>query len=464
MTLLPTLPPWGSDPYAGTVYSVYTVLPTAESMTPVSVPSLVHALTSADRAPYQPFIRDVMLGAPGHTGRVHPAHWDAGATVSLIPAGILATLPGSSIYKEDNLDLCGVGGPTFTSLGLVQLTLYLTPYSKITHDFRVLRDDQLRLTLIGGDILQVFYAHFDMGDRTVRLMAPNQPLEWISFNETAQWPDPDNPPPSFVFETLVDRPRTPGEARLPLPQPQDPAHIAFVAGNPRPQPAAYGPDLSALSQDQSVLAVQRLLATEQQTLTDSVQPRMTSLLEEFPDVFVTDANLMRACPPCPTPQVWDLRTTLIADPPRKAFSRPPTQDPIQRAFFAHWIQRVSSSGARKGAQWANAISRASGELHYVAPARAITKQDGDYSGPVEQWDLRVIVDYREVNANTALPGRYACPNMQDLLHSVAPRRYKTKMDLRHGFFNVGIADEFTRRCYAFLTPHGIFLPNVTHGC
>jgi len=423
-------------------------------------PQLIHALSTSDHQPYQPFIRSVMLGAPGHSGHIHQAHWDTGASVSLLPEKVLATLPGATIYKSDDLNLHGVGGP-LSSLGLVNLTVYLTPYSKITCDFRVLRDDQLRTVLIGGDILQVFNALFHTGNRTVRLMAPNHQLETVYFETEAQWPDPGDSPPYLVFEALVDGAQTPGEARIPRP----PASTAILLPDPagtdnRPIPAAYGPDFSALDSDRTILEVRQQLLTEQQDVTQQTEARLAALRARFADIFVTAKEQVKASPPCPTERPWDFKVELMTDPPSQAYSRPPTQDPIQNQFFSHWLQRMQSSGARPGARWNNAITRATGELHYVAPARAITKQDGDYTGPVDTWDLRVIVDYRQVNSNTALKGRYACPNIQDLLNSVATKRYKSKMDLRHGFFNVGIADEFTRRCFAFSTPHGIFLPNV----
>ena len=55
---------------------------------------------------------------------------------------------------------------------------------------------------------------------------------------------------------------------------------------------------------------------------------------------------------------------------------------------------------------------------YVAPARAIKKRGGDSSGLIKTWDLRVVVDRREVNANSALPGRTSCPDISTLLSSV----------------------------------------------
>ena len=101
----------------------------------------------------------------------------------------------------------------------------------------------------------------------------------------------------------------------------------------------------------------------------------------------------------------------MAEPTRRPYARAASGDAVQSAFFAKWLAGMTSSGRRANARWNNAITRAQGEVYYVAPARAIKKHDGDYSGPIETWDLRVVVDYREVNANTALPGRTSCPHI-----------------------------------------------------
>ena len=120
-----------------------------------------------------------------------------------------------------------------------------------------------------------------------------------------------------------------------------------------------------------------------------------------------------------------------------------------------------TSGAAPGAQYQNAISRCERPPFYVARATAIPKSDekAKYTGDPATWDMRVVIDYRQVNKNTAVSTRTQCPSISSLLNSLAQNRYFSKMDLRFGFYNVGIANDFTRYCFAFSTPVGTFVPN-----
>ena len=283
------------------------------------------------------------------------------------------------------------------TLGTMYADLYLTPTAHVRHSFIVSQNSAT--LLIGGDILaDHFWAIHFSKDRTFHLYG----VGMISMDDPCSW---DDETPLAMQCTVLE-------------------------------------------------------PTEQEALTLKYTPAIAKLEQDFAEVFVSQGAALKAQPPCPSPQPWDFDVTLMAEPSRRPYSRAASGDPVQTAFFAKWITGMTSSGRRANARWNNAITRAQGEVYYVAPARAIKKHDGDYSGPIETWDLRVVVDYREVNANTALPGRTSCPNISTLLNSIAKKKYKSKLDLRHGFFNVGIANEKTRRCFAFSTPQGIFLPNV----
>ena len=333
-------------------------------------------------------------------GLMAPALWDLGCSRSVIPFSLAMQLPSPVIDFEETYDLMTAGGLSRT-LGTMCADLYLTPTAHVRHSFIVSQNSAT--LLIGGDILaDHFWAVHFSKDRTFYLHGEEGP-QVISMDDPCSW-DEDTP---LAMQCTVIEP-----------------------------------------------------ITEQEELTLQHATAIAQLEKDFADVFVSQGAALKAQPPCPSPQPWDFDVTLMAEPSRRPYSRAASGDPVQTAFFAKWIAGMTSSGRRAHARWNNAITRATGEVFYVAPARAIKKHDGDYSGPIDTWDLRVVVDYREVNANTALPGRTSCPHISTLLNSIAKKKYKSKLDLRHGFFNVGIANEKTRRCFAFSTPQGIFLPNV----
>ena len=353
--------------------------------------------------PFSLFVRTVLVD-----GITTPALWDLGCNRSLMPYELALRLPNAILDRTATKTLETAGG-IFRTEGTLRTRIYLTPTASVTHTFVVSKHSP-RL-LIGGDILATCFAavHFSL-DGTFHLYGSGPP-EIVRLDDDAHWPQADA------------------------------AHFA----NTDPE-----------SQARAVPHITELTAQESVSLAHNDE--LTAIEEEFSDVFITSGDATQ--PMCPSQQPWDFDVSLLAEPTKRAFSRSSSGDPVQSAFFAKWIKGMTSSGRRSHARWNNAISRATGEVFYVAPARAIKKHDGDYSGPIETWDLRVVVDYREVNANSALPGRTSCPHISTLLNSIAKKKYKSKLDLRHGFFNVGIANERTRRCFAFSTPQGIFLPNV----
>ena len=328
------------------------------------------------------------------------ALWDLGCNRSLIPYELAIRIPNAHIDGTATHQIETAGGVCRTA-GTIRVRVCLTPRSCVTHTFIVARNSSR--VLIGGDILATIFGavHFSL-DGTFHLYGTGAP-DIVHVDDSHAW------------------------------DPQEPTMMQCTISDP--------------------LTAQEALLLQHAVPLDTLE-------KEFSDVFVTQGAALTAQPACPSPQPWDFDVTLLAEPSRRPYSRSARGDAVQTAFFARWIRGMTSSGRRARARWNNAITRAQGEVYYVAPARAIKKHDGDYSGPIETWDLRVVVDYREVNANSALPGRTSCPHISTLLNSIAKKRYKSKLDLRHGFFNVGIANEKTRRCFAFSTPQGIFLPNV----
>jgi len=397
---------------------------------PISVPPLsaYSALATQDQEQhlaYDIFVRPIMVNNVPTIG-----HWDLGCTRSLIPLSLALTL-SCEIDHQTTYALSTAGGTT-TSLGTVTARLSLTPECEIEHTFIVV--EATPITLIGGDILaNIFNAVHFSKERRFLLQKDGDPVCVVGAEDPNPWPD----------HPLLGQPPT-----------EETVHAYHVHDHLLASLQAYHTNI------QASLEAKADDELTQMELNHRYEQYLLSELENNSEVFIAATAAVSTHPPCPTKQPWDFDVQLITPPARRAFSRPHNGDPVQTTFFARWLRGMSTSGAHPGAQWVNAISRAEGEVYYVAPARAIKKHDGDYSGPIETWDMRVIVDYREVNANSALPGRTSCPHISTLLNDIAQKRYKTKMDLRHGFFNVGIRNDKTRRCFAFSTPQGIFLPNV----
>ena len=383
------------------------------------------ALALPHGAPYDIFVRPIRIN---DTSTI--AHWDLGCTRSLIPWALAKTV-GAPIDQTRTYALSTANGET-CSLGTMVLTISLTPECSVEHTFIVVADTPI--VLVGGDILaDVFSAvHFSRA-KEFHLQDEHGGLHFVGAHDPDPWGDSE----PFHYRPLTEK------------QGSSPMSAFFVSANTTPQ--------TKLLEDLSHREDEDLI---QEELTVKHSPYLQTILASNEDVFVTSDSQASKYPECPAQRPWDFDVQLITPAPKVAFSRPHSGDPVQTAFFARWLKGMTSSGAHKGARWVNAISRAEGEVYYVAPARAIKKHDGDYSGPMETWDMRVIVDYREVNANSALPGRTSCPHISTLLNDISQTRYKTKMDLRHGFFNVGIKNDKTRRCFAFSTPQGIFLPHV----
>ena len=67
-------------------------------------------------------------------------------------------------------------------------------------------------------------------------------------------------------------------------------------------------------------------------------------------------------------------------------------------------------------------------------------------------DLRVVVDYGEINKKT-VNHSWSIPNIESTLEKIASCRYKTKMDKKSGFWQVDLT-EAAQELHAFITPQG----------
>ena len=85
------------------------------------------------------------------------------------------------------------------------------------------------------------------------------------------------------------------------------------------------------------------------------------------------------------------------------------------------------------------------ESAWASPVVMVPKKDGS---------TRICVDYRKLNALT-ISDAYPLPRMDDLLHNARQARVLTTLDLRAGYWQVGIRQE--DRCKtAFITPFGLY--------
>lgn len=82
---------------------------------------------------------------------------------------------------------------------------------------------------------------------------------------------------------------------------------------------------------------------------------------------------------------------------------------------------------------------------YSAPLLFVKKSDGS---------LRLVLDYRLLNCKT-IKSRYPLPRMDDLIDRLFRARYFSKLDLRTGFYQVGM-DRNSIHKTAFATPMGHF--------
>ena len=368
---------------------------------------------------YQIFVRKIFVNDTLVT-----AHWDAGCDASIIPAAMAKSLAPIDPGKRHRVSF---GDGVRRSDGTVSLRVTLTMRCACMHTFIVM--EGAPMCLIGGDILQRFKACHLLRDREYHLYPTEGDLEVVHVD------DPDMSPrkeATALFKALH-------------------AHMATVE------------EISDGTEDRDPDD-----ALTQEALDARYGARIAAITSQYDSVFITDADSLSAMPPCPPQRPWDFSVKLINPQPPlhniKLHNHGISHDPndyVQRRFFERWTQGMLTSGAAPGAKYNNAIARCERAPFYVARATAIPKSDEkqNYTGDPANWDMRVVIDYRQVNKNTAVGSRTQCPSIPALLNSLAQNRYFSKMDLRFGFYNVGIANDFTRYCFAFSTPVGTFVPN-----
>ena len=82
---------------------------------------------------------------------------------------------------------------------------------------------------------------------------------------------------------------------------------------------------------------------------------------------------------------------------------------------------------------------------WASPVVLIPKPDGS---------IRFCIDYRKVNDLT-VPDARPLPRVDDLIDKIGAARFKTKIDLSRGYWQVPLDDESVP-ISAFVTPHGQF--------
>ena len=82
---------------------------------------------------------------------------------------------------------------------------------------------------------------------------------------------------------------------------------------------------------------------------------------------------------------------------------------------------------------------------WAAPVVLVTKSDGS---------VRFCIDYRQLNAIT-VPDTYPLPRIDDLLHATNGAAYLTTMDLRAGYWQIGVCGK-DRSKTSFITPFGTY--------
>ena len=70
----------------------------------------------------------------------------------------------------------------------------------------------------------------------------------------------------------------------------------------------------------------------------------------------------------------------------------------------------------------------------------------------ESKTRRMVIHFRKLNARAKAHAGYL-PNMEQLVESLAKCRYKTKLDMRSGFWQVGLSERAKNLC-AFCIPSG----------
>lgn len=82
---------------------------------------------------------------------------------------------------------------------------------------------------------------------------------------------------------------------------------------------------------------------------------------------------------------------------------------------------------------------------YASPIVLVRKKNGE---------IRLCTDFREINKIT-VKDNFPTPHIDDLLDKLKNKRYFSKLDLKNGFFHVGVAED-SRQYTSFVTPFGQF--------
>jgi len=371
---------------------------------------IVHSASVPTSNTYLLFIRPVLIH-----GILVQAHWDAGCNCSLIPQALLEFFPEPKPEllpcKRRIMSAVGVS----LSVGTISVQLCLSPTCTADCQFLVVQD--LHLILIGGDILShYFQASYSLSQNIMHLRNSHQRPESISLRDPLPFRQPlvlynsNAGPNNFI------------------------AHHAFV------RPAHMAKEVDDIHYHALVM-----------------------LLDEYSMIFASSKTNDK--PPCPPARDFDF-TVELRDLPRKQKYRVPhnPNDKYEWEWSRIWEAEMSNSGAAEGARYNGAIEKYTGdvrELQFVSRFRSIPKHDETYqAGDLKLHDRRAIIDYREVNEYTVQKARFPVPAIYRVLHHLSKHHIISKTDIRHGFYNIAIKDEATRRAFAFYTPHGIYLPNV----
>ena len=98
-------------------------------------------------------------------------------------------------------------------------------------------------------------------------------------------------------------------------------------------------------------------------------------------------------------------------------------------------------------------------IHSLLEANIIKPSHSPFASPIvllrkKSGALRMVIDYRKVNARTVKDG-YSIPKVEDLLLTLNGSRYYCQMDLCKAYYQVPMSDR-ARKYSAFITPFGLF--------
>ncbi len=160
------------------------------------------------------------------------------------------------------------------------------------------------------------------------------------------------------------------------------------------------------------------------------------LLKEFKDVFADE--LPFGAPPS---RGHELRIKVKPNsrPPAKTASR---LNPRHSKFADKWIKEMLEKGK---------IRRSQSE--YAAPHFYVDKPESTETG-----EYRAVTHFRALNDIT-VKNTYPLPRTDELFDKMANAKYFSKIDLRTGVYQIGIAEEDKHKT-AFITSQGLFEYNV----